>query len=320
MLKRPPVRLFMIAVVDRKAVLPAGTSLGTPNKRFEWDAYSLTDKHAYVNAIQCLKDKAPSGDWAPARSRYEDIVRVHQEYAPYIHSRSTSQQTHRFLLWHRYYVWAFEQVLRDECGFDRAMPWWDEEKWAGKFSQSTLFTDQWFGRLHPANDGNATCVNTGRFAGWELYLGPGSATDNRYCLQRAVMEDVTEQTGIQSLNTCLQRTEYPNFHSCVEFSFHAQGHNGVGGVMADAIASPGDPSFFMHHLYVDYAFRRWQNVDVARRTTISGCADVDDCSPLTLDTPVSVGGICGSKKCPDLTVRDVLDTTDGHFCYTYLDN
>ncbi|KAI1314008.1 hypothetical protein F5Y03DRAFT_1662 [Xylaria venustula] len=287
-----------------------------PNVRFEWDDYSAGDKQAFTSAIKCLINKPASGKFAYSRNRYEDFVRLHQSYAPNIHSRSTSQQTHKFLLWHRYYVWAFEQVLRDECGFNRAMPWWDEKKWAGRFSQSTLFTPSYFGSLPGPTNGRGTCIYDGAFNGLTSNLGPGQTVNNPHCVQRAVNEGVTAQTGVDSYNTCLARTSYPDFHSCVEFTFHAQGHNGVGATMADAIASPGDPSFFMHHLYVDYVFRKWQNNALSRRTTISGCATNDGCTPLTLDTVIYMGGICGSK-CPDLPVRDVLRTLQGHFCYKY---
>ncbi|KAI0430097.1 hypothetical protein F5Y09DRAFT_308475 [Xylaria sp. FL1042] len=287
-----------------------------PNIRFEWDDYSASDKQAYVNAINCLVHKPASGKFAYSKNRYEDFVRLHQSYAPNIHSRSTSQQTHKFLLWHRYFVWAFEQVLRDECGFNRAMPWWDEKKWAGRFAQSTLFTPSYFGSLPGPTNGRGTCIYDGAFNGIQSNLGPGQTVNNPHCVQRAVNEGVTAQTGVDSYNTCLARTSYPDFHSCVEFTFHAQGHNGVGATMADAIASPGDPAFFMHHLYVDYVFRKWQLGSLSRRTTISGCATNDGCTPLTLDTIIYMGGICGSK-CPDLPVRDVLRTLQGQFCYRY---
>lgn len=287
-----------------------------PAVRYEWDDYSTSDKQAFVSAIQCLIKKPASGKFDASKNRYEDFVRLHQSYAPNIHSQSINVQTHKFLLWHRYFVWAFEQVLRDECGFNRAMPWWDEKKWAGKFAQSTLFTTQYFGTLPGPSNGRGVCINDGAFAGLQSNLGPAQTINNPHCVQRAVNEGTTAQTGIDSYNTCLARTSYPDFHSCVEFTFHAQGHNGIGATMADAIASPGDPSFFMHHLYVDYVFRKWQLGDIARRNTISGCASNSGCPPLTLDTVLYLGNICGSK-CPDLPVRDVLRTLQGHFCYKY---
>ncbi|KAI8623235.1 hypothetical protein F5Y19DRAFT_459179 [Xylariaceae sp. FL1651] len=189
-----------------------------PNVRFEWDNYSTSDKQAFVSAIQCLIRKPASGKFSPSKNRYEDFVRLHQSYAPNIHSASTSQQTHKFLLWHRYFVWAFEQVLRDECGFNRAFPWWDEKKWAGRFSQSTLFTPSYFGSLPGPTNGAGTCIYNGAFSGLQSDLGPGQTINNPHCVQRAVNEQITAQTGIDSYNTCLARTSYPDFHSCVEFT------------------------------------------------------------------------------------------------------
>ncbi|TGJ87538.1 hypothetical protein E0Z10_g1221 [Xylaria hypoxylon] len=303
--------------LEPKDVEPRDTGdCANPAIRFEWDDYSTSDKQAYVGAIKCLINKPASGKFQYSRNRYEDFVRLHQSYAPNIHSQSTTAQTHKFLLWHRYFVWAFEQVLRDECGFNRAMPWWDEKKWAGKFAQATIFTTQYFGTLPGPTNGRGTCVTNGAFAGLQSNLGPGQTVNNLHCVQRAVNEQTTAQTGVNSYNTCLARTTYPDFHSCVEFTFHAQGHNGVGATMADAIASPGDPVFFMHHLYIDYVFRKWQLGDLSRRTTISGCATNNGCSPLTLDTVIYLGNICGAK-CPDLPVRQLLRTLSGHFCYRY---
>ncbi|KAI1082165.1 hypothetical protein F5B20DRAFT_569266 [Whalleya microplaca] len=295
----------------------AKNECSNPNVRVEWDDFSESDKKAFVDAIQCLVERPASGNFSPAQNRYEDFVRLHQSYSPNIHSKSTTQQTHKFLLWHRYYVWAFEQALRDECGFDRAFPWWDEKKWAGKFAESTIFTKEYFGTLPNATNGAGTCVSDGVFAGMQVSLGPAMTVDYPHCLQRAVDETVTSQVGQSSWDTCYSRTSYPDFHSCVEFTFHANGHNGVGATMADAIASPGDPTFFMHHLYIDYALRQWQLADTKRTTTISGCADNANCTPLTLDTVIYMGKICGEEKCPDLPVRDVINTVDGHFCYQY---
>lgn len=203
------------ASVDSTA---ANGDCANPAIRYEWDNYSSSDKQAFVDAIQCLIKKPASGNFSPAKNRYEDFVRLHQSYSPNIHSPSTTKQTHKFLLWHRYYVWAFEQVLRDECGFDRAMPWWDEKKWAGKFAQATIFTDQYFGTLPGPNNGAAVCINTGKFAGLQLSLGPGMAVNNPHCLQRAVNEQTTTQTGTNAWNACMSRTSYPDFHSCVEFT------------------------------------------------------------------------------------------------------
>ena len=112
-----------------------------PRVRTEWDSYSDSDRQAFVNAIKCLQGRGPSGQFGQSRSRYEDLVALHQTLTPNVHGNA------KFLLWHRYYLWTFEDILRSECGFDRNLPWFDETRYAGRFSQSSVFSSQWFGAI-----------------------------------------------------------------------------------------------------------------------------------------------------------------------------
>ncbi|KAH6653667.1 hypothetical protein BKA67DRAFT_328261 [Truncatella angustata] len=101
--------------------------------------------------------------------------------------------------------------------------------------------------------------------------------------------------------------------NCAELGPHAYGHNGIGSVMADASSSPQDPTFFLHHLFVDRNFWLWQDGDASRKTKINGCIDNSSpCTPLTLDTVINVQGLR-----PNVTVRDVIDTQNGVICYYY---
>ncbi|KAK8069728.1 hypothetical protein PG994_006344 [Apiospora phragmitis] len=274
-----------------------------PNMRFEWRNYQDTDRRAFVKAIKCLMDKPPSGKFEPAKNRYEDLVRVHQNFSPNIHNNN------KFLLWHRYFLWTFEQVLREECNFDRAFPFWDETKDAGHFADFDMFSPDYFGSLPGPTDGAGTCIRDGAFANTTLHIGPGTG-NSKHCLSRAVDETATANCDKTFEDYCLSKKTYPEFESCWEYGPHGYGHNGIGSVMGDVLGSVGDPAFWMHHSYIDRVFRVWQNVDPERRTTISGT--IADGSPLTLDTPVVMGGIR-----PDATVRDVLDTLNGAMCYRY---
>lgn len=252
----------------------AASCASNSNVRFEWRDFSNTDRYALVNGIKCLMSKPASGKFPPARNRYEDFVRVHQQYSSSIHNNA------KFLLWHRYFLWTFEQVLREECGFNRAFVWWDETKDAGQFAQSTIFTPQYFGSLSGPTNGAGTCIRDGAFADTTLHIGPGSGQSD-HCLSRAVDESATAQCSKDFENYCMSRTNYPDFESCWEYGPHGYGHNGIGSVMADVMGSVGDPTFWIHHTYVDRVFGVWQNADISRRTTISGT--VADGSPLTLD-------------------------------------
>ncbi|KAI8631784.1 Di-copper centre-containing protein [Xylariaceae sp. FL1651] len=291
-----------------KATAAGTCDPSNPNVRFEWANYQNADRTAFVQAIKCLMGKPSGGaQYAGAQNRYEDLVSVHRDMTANIH------QTASFLVWHRYFVWVFEQMLRQECGFDRAMPWWDETKNAGAFAASDIFSDAWFGQL-PAktSDGQGTCIESGAFAGTTLHVGPGSANQD-HCLSRAVDESQTAQCNSDFTNSCLSRGAYDDFRNCFELGPHGYGHNGIGAVMAEVSSSVGDPIFFMHHLFVDHTFRIWQNADSSRLTTISGCADsANPCTPISLDTKLSSSGLQ-----PDLTVGQVLNTLGGSLCYRY---
>ncbi|KAK7911869.1 Tyrosinase-like protein 1 [Apiospora marii] len=282
---------------------------GTAPPRLEWRDYPTRSKRALVDAIACLQSKPPSGDFPPATSRYEDFVRLHQAWTPNIHNNDM------FLIWHRYFVWSFEQALRKECGLAvDALPWWDETRDAGRFAAAPVFTGEYFGSLPKGNGTAGTCITDGRFAGTTLHIGPGSGSEP-HCLSRAVDESMTSEVNKDYENICLSRNNYADFARCWEQGPHGIGHNSVGSVMADVRSSPGDPVFWMHHLYVDRVFAAWQDRDTtgARRRTIEGCADgARPCAPLTLQTRVPMAGLL-----PDVTVGQVLDTTDGAMCYTY---
>jgi tyrosinase len=124
---------------------------------------------------------------------------------------------------------------------------------------------------------------------------------------------MTANSNEDFVNTCNSRTSYPDMENCAELGPHAYGHNGIGSVMADVSASPGDPTFFMHHLFIDRNFWLWQNGDDSRKSEISGCIDANSpCTPLTLDTIIDVQGLA-----PNVTVGDIINTQNGAMCYTY---
>lgn len=78
-------------------------------------------KH-YIASIQCLQSlpsQTPSSLSSGAKTRYDDFVATH------INQTLTIHYTASFLSWHRYYIYAFENALRQECGFTGDLPYWD---------------------------------------------------------------------------------------------------------------------------------------------------------------------------------------------------
>ncbi|KAI1324256.1 hypothetical protein F5Y16DRAFT_412166 [Xylariaceae sp. FL0255] len=274
--------------------------------RLEWSDYADADRTAFVNAIKCLMRKPSAGSQYPgSQNRYEDLVAVHRDMLPNVH------QTSSFLPWHRYFVWVFQQMLQEECGFTTPLPWWDETKNAGNFGASDLFSSQWFGELPlKTSSGQGTCVSNGAFANITLHIGPGDS-DTNHCLSRGEAREDTKQCNSDYVNSCLSQSAFGDFSTCLELGPHGYGHNGIGAVMSDVASAVGDPIFFMHHSFVDHTFRLWQNANASRLTTISGCADAE-CTPITLDYVLSSGGLA-----PNMTVGNALNTLSTSLCYRY---
>ncbi|KAH6653792.1 hypothetical protein BKA67DRAFT_260784 [Truncatella angustata] len=303
--------LKISAAVSVKATTAASRACAaSPNYRFEWRNFSAGRRLSFVTACQCLLNRAPSGRFSQSRNRYEDFVALHQNVMTQVHNNAL------FLIWHRYFLWTFEQVLRTECGYSRAMMWWDETLDAGNFANSDIFTNpNLFGNLPGLLNGNPQCISTGAFRGVTAHIGPGT-TQTNHCLSRGVTETNTAQCNAAFINYCQARTAYPDFETCLEYGPHGYGHNGIGGVMQDVWSSPSDPIFWVHHAFIDHAFAAWQALDPSRTTTISG---VDSTGrALTLDYVISMGGIR-----PDVKIRDILDPMGGvniggtAFCYKY---
>lgn len=110
--------------------------------RVEWDQASDNDRQGYINAIKCLMSQPPSGQFSVSKSRYDDLVGLHQTLTPRVHGNA------KFLLWHRYYTWTFESLLRDQCGLSGPLLWFDETRYAGNYAASSIFSSRWFGSIN----------------------------------------------------------------------------------------------------------------------------------------------------------------------------
>jgi len=257
--------------------------------------------------VQCLF-RAPSRGQRGARNRFEDLVSVHQQKNPIIHGVG------QFLPWHRYMLHVYEQMLRQECGYTGPIPWWDETRDAGNFHNSPMFTNAYFGAAPlKTSSGQGTCLYNGAFAQFQAHIGPGSSYTT-HCISRAVDEGLSSAITSSFVNTCASHPNYVDMQSCSFFGPHAYGHNAVGAVMSDVMASPSDPIFYLHHGFIDHNWRIWQNADPAnRRYQIGGYTLQGNQGPLTtLDYVLDSLGIR-----PATTIRNVMDTEGGYLCYRY---
>jgi len=267
--------------------------------RKEWHSMTDTERMDYIRAVNCLIKTPASGTFRQAKNRYEDFVALHQELTPNVHGNS------KFLPWHRYYIWAFEDELRSVCKYTGNLPWFDETVYAGNFPASSIFSSTYFGSVNVGG----RCVTDGQFKNMTLNVGPGTS-NQPHCLSRNNNNDDTANCASQFVNICQGRTDYSDYEACLEGGCHAYGHNGVGAVMSDVYSSPGDPVFFLHHGLVDRLWRVWQNQNPTRATTINGVDKFGN--PLTVNTVVSIRGIR-----PDITIGKLLNTVGVSMCYKY---
>lgn len=114
------------------------------------------------------------------------------------------------------------------------------------------------------------------------------------------------------VNGCNARTDYADMAACAEGGAHAWGHNGIGAVMQDVYASPGDPTFWLHHMFIDRNYRIWQNGNPSRVTASGIDGNDGGGNRLTLDTWVHMNNIR-----PSVQIRDIINTLDGKLCYKY---
>jgi hypothetical protein len=80
---------------------------------------SVEEREEYVSAVKCLMklpSKADKFRFSGAVSRFDDFVAYHM-----IHAMQLHDNYHLFGA-HKYFVWLYEQALRNECGYKGYQP------------------------------------------------------------------------------------------------------------------------------------------------------------------------------------------------------
>ncbi|EJT69611.1 hypothetical protein GGTG_13227 [Gaeumannomyces tritici R3-111a-1] len=109
--------------------------------RKEYGDLTKEERSDYIRAIQCLMDKPGKVDRTfslGTRSRFDDFAVEHITKTLGIHF------TGNFMAWHRWFLYAYETALRDECGYKGYQPYWDWAKYAEAPQDSPVFNgDEW---------------------------------------------------------------------------------------------------------------------------------------------------------------------------------
>ncbi|KAI4660374.1 uncharacterized protein J4E78_005077 [Alternaria triticimaculans] len=152
---------------------PGQCTLKNVAVRREWSMLSKPERRNYIDAIKCLHSKpslTPASVAPGARSRFDDFVVTHVLQTYSVHA------TANFLSWHRYYIYAYEQLLRNECGYKGYLPyynwaWWHEDPASSPLFDGSDTSISNAGAYIP--DRNYTCIPS-EAQGCPIKLPPGS--------------------------------------------------------------------------------------------------------------------------------------------------
>ncbi|KLU86915.1 hypothetical protein MAPG_05922 [Magnaporthiopsis poae ATCC 64411] len=296
--------------------------------RKEYGDLTKEERADYVRAVKCLMEKpakTPRTIAPGARSRYDDFTVTHIQQTLKIHF------TGNFMAWHRWFLYSFEKALRDECGYQGYQPYWDWAKYADAPQNSPIFNgdDTSLGgngeftqhqgprvAIYPEVDGNKPGPMGGLGENprpWTRDVGP--AINVRFA-NYTTLRDMLRTPDIDAFRSL---SEGPQ--NSLEIGPHAAGHSVISSDPGDDIYdSPNDPAFYVHHGMVDRMWAMWQQLDPTTRHSELGTgayshqtwANVPESNLTSMDEVIDLG-YSGGK----ITIRELMDTTDGPFCYFY---
>ncbi|KAH8666468.1 hypothetical protein BX600DRAFT_497278 [Xylariales sp. PMI_506] len=309
-----------------------------------------------VLCLQKLPAKTPTSLVPGVRSRYDDFVATHINQTLTIHYTGNFLAWHRWFTWtyeqalinecgytgaQPYWNWAL--YANDPT----SSPIFDGSDYSMGSNGANipnkgpiaLTLPGYPDVLLPAGTGGG-CVTSGPFKDMVVNLGPvnmplnngtvltGTGFEyNPRCLKRDISKAVnTAYANATSIvNLILQNNNIANFQLAMQgipgsgsIGVHGGGHYTIGGdPSGDVFVSPGEPVFYLHHGMIDLVWWVWQLLDFPHRHyAIAGTNTFLNLPPsadTTLDDIIDLGYAGGGP----ITIRQLMSTTDGPFCYTY---
>ncbi|KAH8714043.1 hypothetical protein GQ44DRAFT_625199 [Phaeosphaeriaceae sp. PMI808] len=280
--------------------------------RREWRTLEMSQKYEYIKAVKCLRTK--SSRLGLNQSLYDDFPWVHSRIGEYVHDAAP------FLAWHRYFVHIYERALQEDCGYSKAMVYWDWElDWQNVTNAPIWDIEHGFGSDGNVTDSDKTivgghCVMSGPFERFSIpYL------DEKYyphCLSRGFLDGEALRKECMALSPdTIERlmaiSDYSSFNLGLENGPHLAIPHSIRGDFS-LLTAPSDPVFFLHHAQLDRLWWKWQNIHPLNRFDFEGRkAHGDNQSASSLDL-LKMGGLA-----PDLIVAELLDTRSNRLCYQY---
>ncbi|KAH8765458.1 hypothetical protein F5883DRAFT_630101 [Diaporthe sp. PMI_573] len=329
-------------------------TLETASVRQEWSDLSEERRQEYVAAVKCLMKLPPKSDktrFPGALSRFDDFVAYHMTHAMELHSN--------YYLFgaHKYYVYLYEQALRDECGYTGYQPYMNYDRYSDDPIHSPLLNGNASsmggnGKLDPRykgvpqpgrtpniikSGGGGGCVTDGPFSESVTRLTTTTRSDgtgsNPRCLRRDVNRNaamgatadrafslINDNKGMDGFYNKLLGMPIPKNDS-FPWGIHTAGHY-VAAVDpgGDAMTSPGDPIFYFHHAALDRLWWIWQMQDPDKRLNAIPTGTMPPMRRTRRADPTNrtVDMAWLGPEIPLLETHDQLGGNGGAFCYIYV--
>lgn len=325
----------------------------TMRVRKDFDTMPPHERKAYTSAINCLRKQPSKLDqklYPAATDRFMDYAVVHVNRTKLVHLDGY------FLTWHRYFLQLYEDDLRQICGYTGSFPYWNFPATADNLRGSNIFNgDQYsmsgdglytgdspvvlaptFSLPHGTGGG---CVTSGPFANWTvpmqdipitvilagLPLPPTAFNLNSSCLTRDLNSFVAKtwcnytdvEIAVNSPSIADFSTGINGVLGGTELGLHSGAHFTMGAPASSLFVSPQDPIWYPLHTMLDRVYVSWQQRHPELAMDLFGtetAANVPPSANVTLD---SVHPDWGYFSTTPYTIRELISTTAGPFCYTY---
>ncbi len=320
--------------------------------RHDFNKLPTWDRKAFTDAINCIRSQPSNLDQAmypAAINRYFDWAVTHVNKTSVVHLDGY------FLTWHRMFIHLFEQDLKNICGFNGTMPYWNWPATADDLTGSPIFNGDEFsmsGDGAYVDDGPVVlaptfsiphglgggCVTTGPFANMQYTMQPIS-------IQGLITGSPLPPTAFENNGSCLTRDLNPfaaqtwcnwtafdeavaapdqaTFSTLLNGAFgggslglHSGAHFTMGAPASNIYVSVQDPIWFPLHAFLDLTYVQWQNSHPDIYDQLSGTMTANNAPPSDNVTLSSMEPDWGYFG-ESVPISDLVSTTAGPFCYVY---
>ncbi|MFM1879705.1 MAG: hypothetical protein RLZZ241_2571 [Bacteroidota bacterium] len=215
----PNLLLFLL-------LLLATPKLLSQSIRKDFMEMTTYERNALVDAFYTLREGPDLiNNMATFHSDFFNFDNTNSRNNPDLHFNLPDEPTREiFLAWHRQLLFEIEQAMQDINPL-LSMPYWNSTQ--QRATNGPLWTAAWLGNFN---------------RDWSLSRNLGSAS----------------LPTTSTINSLLNTSDFFSFSNTLERqATHSGPHEWVGGAMNTGL-SPRDPSFFLHHCFVDKVWQDWE--------------------------------------------------------------